>query len=73
MQNFGRGMWRRVGDYERIHVPIIHKNYELERYLALMEYNKRASEFEIYSVGGVVESKKRRRCGCNGVCVFGNI
>ena len=40
MQNFGRGMWRRVGDYERIHVPIIHKNYELERYLALMEYNK---------------------------------
>jgi len=40
MQNFGRGMWRRVGGYERIHVPMIHKNYELERYLALMEYNK---------------------------------
>ena len=40
MQNFGRGMWRRVGDYQRIHVPLIHKNYELERYLALMEYNK---------------------------------
>lgn len=41
MQNFGRGMWRRVGDYEKIHVPIINKNTELEYYLALMEYHKK--------------------------------
>jgi hypothetical protein len=40
MQNFGRGMWRRVGDYERIQVPLINKNYELEKYLGLMEYIK---------------------------------
>lgn len=40
MQNFGRGMWRRVGDYERIHVPNINKNNELQHYLALMEYHK---------------------------------
>jgi hypothetical protein len=40
MQNFGRGMWRRVGDYERTQVPIINKNYELEKYLGLMEYIK---------------------------------
>ena len=44
MQNFGRGMWRRVGDYERIQVPRINKNYELEKYLVLMEYIKQQRE-----------------------------
>jgi hypothetical protein len=37
MQNFGRGMWRRVGDYERIQVP---KNVQLYNYLAFLQEQK---------------------------------
>ena len=41
MQNFGRGMWRRVGDFERIHTPQINKQQQLQHYLALLEYNQK--------------------------------
>lgn len=37
MHNFGRGMWRRVGDYEK------HNSYyntQLQHYLAFIEYQK---------------------------------
>jgi hypothetical protein len=37
MQNFGRGMWRRVGDYERLHS---YNNKQLQHYLAFIEYQK---------------------------------
>ena len=30
MQNFGRGMWRRVADYDRIQAPKIAKNQYLQ-------------------------------------------
>jgi hypothetical protein len=32
MQNFGRGMWRRVGDYERIQKPILLQQSRLEQW-----------------------------------------
>lgn len=40
MQNFGRGMWRRVGDYERIQVPQIvqRQNEQIEQLKKLIEY-----------------------------------
>ena len=41
MQNFGRGMWRRVGDFERIHTPQINKQQQLQHYLALLEYKQK--------------------------------
>jgi hypothetical protein len=37
MQNFGRGMWRRVGDYERLQIP---RNVRLQNYLAFIEKQK---------------------------------
>ena len=40
MQNFGRGMWRRVGDYERIQAPQVLKNDQIQKHLALIEYQK---------------------------------
>jgi hypothetical protein len=38
MQNFGRGMWRRVGDFERIQVPQIIKEIQLQQSLQYKEY-----------------------------------
>jgi hypothetical protein len=38
MQNFGRGMWRRVGDFERIQVPQIIKHSQLQQALQYKEY-----------------------------------
>ena len=42
MQNFGRGMWRRVADYDRIQAPKIAKNQYLQyqQYLAIVQYQK---------------------------------
>ena len=43
MQNFGRGMWRRVGDYQRIQSPqIVRDNQiqQLQQYLAIAEQQK---------------------------------
>ena len=31
MQNFGRGMWRRVGDYERLHKPVLLEQSRVEQ------------------------------------------
>jgi len=38
MLNFGRGMWRRIGDYNREQTL---KNIKLQHYLALVEYQKK--------------------------------
>ena len=38
MQNFGRGMWRRVGDFERINVPQIIKQSQIEQEMIYKEY-----------------------------------
>ena len=51
MQNFGRGMWRRVGDFERIQVPQILKYAELEQAMIYEEYMrnlKRQNEINEY-------------------------
>lgn len=40
MHNFGQGMWRRVGDFERLQVPQIIKHIELEQALLYKEYIK---------------------------------
>ena len=40
MQNFGRGMWRRIGDFEKFNVPQINNN-EVQQYLYLMEKLKK--------------------------------
>ena len=37
MHNFGRGMWRRVGDYEKHN---LYYNTQLQHYLAFIEYQK---------------------------------
>lgn len=38
MQNFGRGMWRRVGDYERIQKPINLQQLRLEQLQQFIQY-----------------------------------
>jgi len=40
MHNFGRGMWRRVGDYERVQLPLINKMNQYNIYMYLMQLNK---------------------------------
>ena len=41
MYNLGRGMWRRVGDFERIQVPQILRQSQLEQALLYQEYIKK--------------------------------
>jgi hypothetical protein len=38
MQNFGRGMWRRVGDFERIHKPMLIQQSRLEQWQQFIQY-----------------------------------
>ena len=38
MHNFGRGMWRRVGDYERIQKPMILQQAQMEKIQQFVEY-----------------------------------
>jgi hypothetical protein len=38
MQNFGRGMWRRVGDYERLQKPILLQQSRLEQWQQFVQY-----------------------------------
>jgi hypothetical protein len=52
MKNFGKGMWRRVGDYDKHYG---NRNAELQYYLALLEYNRMK---EIYNINRVVELPK---------------
>ena len=47
MQNFGRGMWRRLGDFERIQAPQLQKDYLLQYYLDLLEQNRIKNELNI--------------------------
>jgi len=47
MKNFGRGMWRRVGDYDKLYVPLIKKNNEMQYYLDLLEKSQRQKQKQI--------------------------
>lgn len=38
MQNFGRGMWRRVGDYERIQKSALLQNSKLQQWGQFVQY-----------------------------------
>jgi hypothetical protein len=38
MRNFGTGMWRRIGDYERIQVPQLIQQAKIQQYLAYRDY-----------------------------------
>ena len=40
MQNFGRGMWRRIGDYDRLQTPQVLQQNRLQQYLVYIEYQK---------------------------------
>ena len=44
MHNFGRGMWRRVGDFQRIHQPVLDRaqvlQLRLEYYLKQQQINE---------------------------------
>jgi hypothetical protein len=40
MQNFGRGMWRRVGDFERIKKPTYLNQFRIEQLQKLIDYEQ---------------------------------
>ena len=46
MHNFGRGMWRRVGDYERIQSPLLQAR--VQQYLAFIEQQKKVEAIKRY-------------------------
>jgi hypothetical protein len=48
MHNFGRGMWRRLGDFERIQSPQILKQMQLEQYLLYIENLQRQAKIKAY-------------------------
>lgn len=51
MHNFGRGMWRRVGDYERIQKPMILQQAQMEKIQQFVEYQavlKKQKEIKEY-------------------------
>lgn len=47
MQNFGRGMWRRVGDYERLQSPQLLQQERMKQYLAYLEYQKARTRTDV--------------------------
>ena len=48
MHNFGRGMWRRLGDFERIQSPQILKQMQLEQYIYYIENLQRQARINAY-------------------------
>jgi hypothetical protein len=52
MKNFGKGMWRRVGDYDKHYG---NRNAELQYYLALLEHNRMK---EIYNMNRIFDLPK---------------
>jgi len=38
MQNFGRGMWRRVGDFERLQKPVLLQQSRIEQWKQFAQY-----------------------------------
>ena len=48
MHNFGRGMWRRLGDFERIQSPQILKQMQLEQYIYYIENLQRQARIKAY-------------------------
>ena len=42
MQNFGRGQWRRVGDYQRVHQSVNDRFIMLQKYWQHLQAQKRA-------------------------------
>ena len=44
MQNFGRGMWRRVGDYEKLNAPIQARIEEWQKFLLYQQQLNRQNE-----------------------------
>lgn len=38
MQNFGRGMWRRVGDFERLQKPVLLQQSRIEQWQKFVQY-----------------------------------
>ena len=48
MHNFGRGMWRRVGDYERINTPVLMRIQKMQQYELYLQQVKRREEIDAY-------------------------
>lgn len=66
MQNFGRGMWRRLNDYQTIQNmnQLNVKNAQLQEYLAYQEFQKkikRQQEINAYRQKILLEKKLERK------------
>jgi len=68
MQNFGRGMWRRVGDYERIQAPMLLQHSRVEqwqKFLLYQEYLKKQKQMlnssnQIIATDDIKEEKEEK-------------
>lgn len=64
MQNFGRGMWRRLNDYQTIQNmnQINIKNNKIQEYLAFQEYcKKKQQEINTYRQKILLEKKLEKK------------
>ena len=63
MQNFGRGMWRRLNDYQTIQNinQTNIKNNKLQEYLAYKEYCKKREEINAYRQKILLEKRIERK------------
>ena len=59
MYNLGRGMWRRVGDFERLRAPQIEKQLKIQNYLAFIEFQKEKKRQEdiLYYRNSILQNK----------------
>jgi hypothetical protein len=59
MQNFGRGMWRRVGDFERIHKPILIQQSRLEQWQQFVKYQAMLKKKQQYMEQNSIQTPKQ--------------
>ena len=63
MYNLGRGMWRRIGDFERIRIPQLEQQLKLQQYLAFIEFQKekkRQDDIRSYR-NSILQKEKEKR------------
>jgi len=59
MQNFGRGMWRRVGDFERIQKPVLLQQSRLEQWQHFIQQQTMLKKKQQYMEQNSIQTPKQ--------------
>lgn len=58
MQNFGRGMWRRVGDYERLQKPILLEQIRVEKFIQYQQRLRAHNKIQQNTIKPIILEQK---------------